>query len=336
MSGDGQASDVGTALPEPLVVRAVDPGGRPVPEVAILFQLIEGDGRLTGADDATASAIYSTATGASGEAWSELMLGSEPGEHRVLATATGFDQAVEFHATALAPAEPVESGDYALRFTGAQGQEVLLPVVATPGDQYTVEAWVNLAASAAYQSVVGNNANATDAKGSLDMVGGRLRMIITPRGGAIHELRGVTVLPLGIWIHVAGVYDGAHMRLYVNGELDGELPLRGPITSDHLGRGTVIGGYAGWNSDEGSGWMTGLIDEVRIWEVARTPEQLMADMRRPVEAQPGLIGYWPLDDGQGLVAVDRSGRGQDGTLGNHRGSGRPQWVPGVFHELGSL
>ena len=38
-----------------------------------------------------------------------------------------------------------------------------------------------------------------------------------------------------------------------------------------------------------------------------------------------LIGHWPLDEGQGIITLDATGNGNDGTL-----RGNPQWVPGVF------
>ncbi len=40
-------------------------------------------------------------------------------------------------------------------------------------------------------------------------------------------------------------------------------------------------------------------------------------------ADPSLVGYWKLDDGSGMIAVDSSPNGNDGTL-----EGDPQWVEG--------
>jgi hypothetical protein len=42
-------------------------------------------------------------------------------------------------------------------------------------------------------------------------------------------------------------------------------------------------------------------------------------------ADPTLVGWWKLDDGQGDVAKDSSGNGNDGDI-----SGNPQWVEGVI------
>jgi hypothetical protein len=48
---------------------------------------------------------------------------------------------------------------------------------------------------------------------------------------------------------------------------------------------------------------TGSIDEVRLWNVARTQSQIRASLnRRITAAQPGLVGVWPLDgNGNNIV-----------------------------------
>ena len=58
----------------------------------------------------------------------------------------------------------------------------------------------------------------------------------------------------------------------------------------------------------------GLIDEVRIWNVARTQEEIRADINQPIENPElleNLVGYWNFDDG---TADDLSQYGNHGTL----------------------
>ena len=42
-----------------------------------------------------------------------------------------------------------------------------------------------------------------------------------------------------------------------------------------------------------------------------------------IAALPGLVGYWPFDEGKGNIAYDASGNGLDGTL-----NGNPKWIAG--------
>jgi hypothetical protein len=73
----------------------------------------------------------------------------------------------------------------------------------------------------------------------------------------------------------------------------------------------------------------GLIDEVRVWNTARTQAQIQANMNRTLTGnEPGLVGYWRLDDGSGQAILDSSLRGNDGRLGSAAApdSNDPTWV----------
>ena len=69
-------------------------------------------------------------------------------------------------------------------------------------------------------------------------------------------------LPLNTWYHAAATYDGGTMRLYLNGEEVGYTAKSGSIPS-----GTVIPVHVG-RSPEGSNYMHGAIDDVRVYRSA--------------------------------------------------------------------
>ena len=95
-SGDGQAAPVGQALPQPLVVEALDEGGNPIVGLQIQFTVVEGGGSV-----APATAV----TDVDGRAFTVFTLGPAMGAgHRVQATVTGTGSNVIFTATATAPA----------------------------------------------------------------------------------------------------------------------------------------------------------------------------------------------------------------------------------------
>ena len=227
--------------------------------------------------------------------------------------------------------------DYALRFECPSRHEVDVGLVCTDGDQYTAEAWIRLDSAAVagdyHGTIVGQHAAGEDAKGTLDINDGRLRFLLNTRLSSATEtrhdsLKSIGSLPVGIWTHVAGVSDGSFMKVYINGIEEGRLPVAGLITQDNQGRSTRLGGYAGtavWPA-----WFWGYMDEVRIWSIARTQDQLRTDMYHEILAQPGLIGYWRFDEGEGDTARDWSGNGHTGMLTNYMGYGKPTWVPGVF------
>ncbi len=78
----------------------------------------------------------------------------------------------------------------------------------------------------------------------------------------------------------------------------------------------------------GSGaWLNGSIDDISIWNVARTNSQIQADMSQPPSApQTGLVADYQLDDGTGLTAADSSGNNYTASLGGGTAANAPSWV----------
>jgi hypothetical protein len=120
------------------------------------------------------------------------------------------------------------------------------------------------------------------------------------------------------WHHVAASLDGASrvLTLYLDGRLVDRTTLprlsagnREPL---NIGRsGALSGNY--WK---------GLIDDVRIWNVVRTPEQVA--LRYHIELNsppPGLVGNWRFDEGHGAVAADNTGLAENATI-----VGEAAWV----------
>jgi hypothetical protein len=69
------------------------------------------------------------------------------------------------------------------------------------------------------------------------------------------------------------------------------------------------------------------MDEVRVWNVARTAAQIQGTMRmRLVGNEAGLVGYWRFDDGTGTTARDNTASANNGSLGNGNAGARPTWV----------
>ena len=127
----------------------------------------------------------------------------------------------------------------------------------------------------------------------------------------------------GAWVHVAVVRKkmGGAIALYVDGTADGAGT--GPTTSLDDSATLDIGGNL-----IDKRYFSGLIREVRVWNTLRTPAEIAATMRaRLIGNEPGLVAYWRLDDGTGLIAADSTDGGKNfGSLGEGDASTRPTWV----------
>lgn len=122
-------------------------------------------------------------------------------------------------------------------------------------------------------------------------------------GGGWASSPGYVIPTLNTWYHVAGVYDGSAIRLYIDGtEIGTATAASGAIASSatnvELGRDPS-------NTDRR---FNGMIDELRIWNVARTQTQI--NDNREVELignETGLIAYYNMNEGSGTTLTNRSG-----------------------------
>ncbi len=74
-------------------------------------------------------------------------------------------------------------------------------------------------------------------------------------------------------------------------------------------------------------FLDGQIDELRIWDYARTPQQLNDRMNSELYGnEPGLVAYWNFNEGSGDILHDLSGNGHDGQLYSSSGGEGPVWV----------
>ena len=120
--------------------------------------------------------------------------------------------------------------------------------------------------------------------------------------------------PTNTWVHLAFVSDTTATRLYVNGVAQStnsntiSLPLRqfGAITN---GSGPRCA-------------FKGTVDEIRVWNVVRSAEDILAEMVQPLTNTPaGLVAYWKFDEGSGSTVSDATTNHCNGSLVN-----TPEWV----------
>jgi hypothetical protein len=158
-----------------------------------------------------------------------------------------------------------------------------------PTGAFTIEAWVNIANNVAGEdcrSIAGKNYTAAWWIGQCN-VGGQPVLRSYLKGGG--SVRNGGVIPRGIWTHVAVTFDGATRRHYINGELAASFPETGPLTTST--NPMRIGSDVSWVHTP-----AGSIDEVRLWNVARSTAQIRATINVPITTpQPGLVALWALN-----------------------------------------
>jgi hypothetical protein len=139
--------------------------------------------------------------------------------------------------------------------------------------------------------------------------------------GLNHPVIGTTVIQNDVWYHAAATYDGTTWRLYLNGQLETTLAVNQTPRWDsiqHAGLATAL-----TSTGVAAGYFDGVIDEVRIWNFARSDGAILADRFNELTSGTGLVGRWGLDENSGTTAGNSVAGGVNGTLVNN-----PAWVAG--------
>ena len=103
----------------------------------------------------------------------------------------------------------------------------------------------------------------------------------------------------------------------------------------------TLGLTFGADASHSEGLWQGLIDEVRLWSIPRSDQEIADNMNRALFGdEAGLLGYWRMDESSGQVIYDSVGR-MHGSLGlnSYVQLDDPTWVGGILtfdaRDLGS-
>ncbi len=181
----------------------------------------------------------------------------------------------------------------------------------------TIEAWINPGAWQDMESIA-HKIN--------------FALLVSGQGGALHD-RSLAIwhstsggapgfvstpdlsLSLDRWQHVAVTYDGSNSetRMYIDGEeqvLEYFSGLPAGDIADNSAHDLFIG-----NSSTGTWAFDGIIDEVRLWNLVRNEAEIQTNMNNPLSGdEPGLVGYWPMNEGFNSFIFDMSDNNNNGLL----------------------
>jgi fibronectin type 3 domain-containing protein len=140
----------------------------------------------------------------------------------------------------------------------------------------TVEAWVNPTAlqGAAWIDVIYKQTDIYQLAAS-STVGGEGPTAGGTFGNGWQNVAGPSALAVNSWTHLAMTFDGANLRVWINGVNVASQPQTSPLTTStmplQIGGDSIYGQY-----------FTGTIDEIRIYNRALSQTEIQADMNSPI------------------------------------------------------
>jgi hypothetical protein len=196
----------------------------------------------------------------------------------------------------------------------------------------TIEAWIRPDSLAGKQQLVGKWGE-TAAQGyeyKLYVASGVIRLDLRDHSAnaLVSVFTGNQSALAGAWHHVAVTYDGRGGATAANGVtiyVDGA-----PVTVTRANNAAYVAmentAMALQIARESNGFQmyNGGLDDLRLWNVARTQSAIQATMSSQLAgSEPGLVGYWRLNEGSGSNGADGSPGGRAMTLFNG-----PTWLAG--------
>lgn len=158
-----------------------------------------------------------------------------------------------------------------------------IPDMELTGD-FTIEAWVKLASGIdVYDTLLGQEGIGPD----INFYQQKMRLFVVE--APWDAVTANTLIKENSWTHVAITRLGSDLALYINGTLDANGNWAGTLPIQALGRGNR-------NRDDKFGQM----DEVRIWDVARSADQISLNFNQSVDPlSEGLLRYWTFNPKNG-------------------------------------
>jgi len=182
-----------------------------------------------------------------------------------------------------------------------------------PGGDWTVEMWLKdndpRGFDHDYVTLINKGDRASSGEAPFQVSLGYKRLLVGQRTGWNDVTVGVDLhalhLDAGRWHHLAATYlsQPRALTVFIDGlSVGGGLLARSSI-------GNTLPVQIGRNGPGAGKYFRGQLDDVRIWSVARSPDQIALNYLDELSvAPPGLVANWKLNEPSGVTSLQDSAR----------------------------
>ena len=195
----------------------------------------------------------------------------------------------------------------AILLDGSSFIEIPNPDLPTGNLNRTLEAWFKTSESN-FNGVIANFGNVSyGQRFGIMVVNGNAYFV-----GQFLDIYSAIFVADGNWHHLAATYEDTLVKLYVDGSLAGSAVYSLNTSTDGLRVGRRSTG------DSGVEGFIGSIDEVRIWNYARTQSQIADNQFTELSgSEEGLVALYHFNEGEGTTLYDATENANNGSfIGN--------------------
>jgi len=198
--------------------------------------------------------------------------------------------------------------------------------------QFTISAWIKRDPASVNASIVSKR-DAAYTQGYDFRINGTGHLEMSWKNGTTQTITSNTIIPGNSWHQVAVIYNGSTANLYIDGVLDISASLSAPVAT------TESFYIAAAGKITSNSYFKGNIDEVRVWDVALSENQMRYIMNQEIVNNASFVGgliipsaitnnevasipwsklagYYPMSVYTYTNTNDESGNGHQGALRN--------------------
>ena len=193
-----------------------------------------------------------------------------------------------------------QNGGYALQFDGTDDYVSIADNASidfTSSQSYTLEAWI-------YADVLTTSNTGRAVLSKWQSSDNSYWIRVSPDGSLVFDnlFTAASVITTNKWYHIACVYKtapDAYRKVFVNGV---EKSLSGSVIGVNDGNSEPL--KIGRHNSFANDW-DGKIDEVRIWNAAKTVAEIKANMYKELAGnETNLVAYYKMSNGSGTTLTD--------------------------------
>lgn len=192
--------------------------------------------------------------------------------------------------------------DKAVAFDGSTGYMEIANGFDFASANFTIEFWAKRGILGTDQTIISQGANGSN----LFSIGFDIANKVVVSIGSQHYSSDFSITDTANWLHYSVTYNKLNLELEITlrSSQNSQVSTNNNFFTDFTSGGKT---FVGKNSSSNANFFSGSIHQLRIWNKVLTSGEVSSRISQSLHGrEAGLIGYWPMDEGRGVLAEDKA------------------------------